>query len=149
MRSILLLLLLLLLLLCRVAPGAARWAVLKSRLERHDVRTRNYLSATSGPRPLFQHGLRERPNDGVGDDTPGEYSTDIRAVDKKVEAIEEEIQTVGREIGSVATKIEAVEAALFGGPTYPGITDHDLLLKKEEHWLREERSSSGGENSCC
>ncbi|CAN0306690.1 unnamed protein product, partial [Ectocarpus sp. 4 AP-2014] len=84
-----------LLLLCCVAPGAAFVAKVvpsaasKSRLGRHDDGTRNPSSAFSGRRPswrrpLFPHALRVRPDDGGRDDTPGENSTEIRAVDKKV-----------------------------------------------------------------
>ncbi|CAM9672320.1 unnamed protein product [Scytosiphon promiscuus] len=145
-----LVLLLLLLLLCRVAPGAAFVAKVvpsapsKSRLGRHDDGTRNSSSAfsgrrPSGRRPFFPHALRVRPDDGGRGDTPGENSTEIRAVNKKVEAVEEDIQAVRRKIGSVGQKIEAVEAALSGGPLYLGITDRDLLLKKEEQLQKKEK----------
>ena len=86
---------------------------------------------------MFPHALRVRPDGGGRDDTPGENSTELRAVDKKVDAVEEDIQAVEREIGCVGEKIEAVEAALSGGPPYLGITDLDLLLKKEEQLQKE------------
>ncbi|CAN0133971.1 unnamed protein product [Pylaiella littoralis] len=141
--------LILLLLLCCVAPGAifvakvAPSAPSESRLGRHDDGTRSSSSAFSGRRPsgrpsLFAHALRVRPDGGGRDDTPGESSTELRVADKKVDAIEEDIQAVGREIGFVGEKIEAVEAALSGGPPYLGITDRDLLLKDKEQLLKKE-----------
>ena len=149
MRLILLLLWLLLLLLCCVAPVAtfvakvAPSAASKYRLGGHDDGMKNSSSAISGRRRLFPHALRARPDDGGRDDASGENATDIRAVDEKVVALEEDIQTVGVEISSVAKKIEAVQAALSGGPPYLGITDRDLLfykegqLRKEKEQLRE------------
>ncbi|CAB1107641.1 unnamed protein product [Ectocarpus sp. CCAP 1310/34] len=150
MRLFLLLLLLLLHLLCSIAPGeafvakVALSAASKSRLGRNDDGTTNSWSAISGRRPsgrrrrpFLPHALRVRADDGGGDETPGDYSTEIRAVDEKVEAVEEDIQAVAREIGSVGKKIEAVEAALSGGLPYLGIADRDLLLKEKEQLRRE------------
>jgi len=139
----------LILLLCCAAPGAAFVAKVapsaasKSGPGRHGDSPRSSSSAISGRcpstrRPLFPDALKERPDDRGRGDTPGENSTGIRAVDKKVEVVEEDIQAVGREIGAVEKKIEAVEAALSGGPPYLGITDRDLLLKKEEQLWEEQ-----------
>lgn len=136
-------------LLCFVAYGAAFMAKVtpsaasKSGLRRQDDGPKSSSSAISGRRPsgrrpLFPQALRVRPVDEGGDDKPGDNSTEIRVVDKKVEAVEEDIKAVGREIGSVGKKIEAVEAALSGGPPYLGITDRDLLLK-EDDWLQKEK----------
>eukprot|EP00903_Cladosiphon_okamuranus_P009907 g9408.t1 len=96
------------------------------------------LVTISGRRRLFPHALRARPDDGGRDDTSGENATDIRAVDEKVVGLEEDIQAVGVEISSVAKKIEAVEAAISGGPPYLGVTDRDLLFKEKDQ-LREEK----------
>ncbi|CAN0448306.1 unnamed protein product [Ectocarpus sp. 12 AP-2014] len=150
-----LILLLLLLLLCRVAPGAAFVAKVapsaasKSRLGRHDDGTTNSPSSIisgrrpsgrrpSGRRPLLPHALRLRADDGGGDDTPGESSSEIQALNKKVEVVEEDIKAVRREIGSVGKKIEAVEAALSGGLPYLGTNDRDLLSTEEEHLRKKE-----------
>ena len=54
-------------------------------------------------------------------------------------SIEEDFQAVGREVGSVREKIEAVEAALAGGPPYLGITDGDLLLEEKNQLRKKEQ----------
>ncbi|CAN0400345.1 unnamed protein product [Pylaiella littoralis] len=147
--------LILLLLLCCVAPGAtfvanvAPSAPSKSRLGRHDDGTRSSSSAFPGRHPLFPHALRVRPDGGGRDDTPGKNYSELRVVDKKVDAVEEDIQAVGREIGSVGEKIEAVEAALSGRPPYLGITDRDLLLKEEEQLRKEEEQLRKKKEQLC
>ena len=100
---------------------------------------------------MFPHALRVCADGGGRDDTPGENYTELRAVDKKVDAVEEDIQAVGREIGSVREKIDAVEAALSGGPPYLGITDRDLLLEEKQQLRKEPEgggAAPGGKSSC-
>lgn len=57
-----------------------------------------------------------------------------------IAATEATIEAVGEEIRVVEKKVEAVEAALSGGPAYLGISDSGVLLEERQQlWKKEEQ----------